>query len=159
MKNTGILATAICCIAICGCSNASPEQNSGSRTFSCTLEDNGCGKTVLADAGRLLWSAGDRIIVNGEISQALEQDRTASATFLVNAPVQAPYTAVYPASAAFSENKLVLPARQQVTEGGFDPAAALMAVLSETETLRFHHLCGYLRINIEYPANCSRGAT
>lgn len=158
MKNTGILATAICCIVICGCSNASPEQNSGSRTFSCTLEDNGCGKTVLADAGSLLWSAGDRIIVNGEISQALEQDRTASATFLVNAPVQAPYTAVYPAS-AFSENKLVLPARQQVTEGGFDPAAALMAVLSETETLRFHHLCGYLRINIEYPANCSRRAT
>lgn len=159
MKNTGILATAICCIAVYGCSNASLEQNSSSRTFSCTLEDNGGGKTVLAEAGSLLWSAGDRIIVNGEISEALEQDRTASATFLVNAPVQAPYTAVYPASAAVSGNGLVLPELQQVKEGGFDPEAALMAVMSENETLRFHHLCGYLRINIEYPANCSRRAT
>ena len=153
MKNTGILATAICCIAVYGCSNATLEQNSSSRTFSCTIEDNGGGKTVLAEAGSLLWSAGDRIIVNGEISEALEQDRTASATFLVNAPVQAPYTAVYPASAAVSGNGLVLPELQQVKEGGFDPEAALMAVMSDNETLRFHHLCGYLRINIEYPDN------
>ena len=159
MKTTKILATAICCIAAYGCSHTPPQQISEGGTFTCTFAENESGKTVIADGGAVLWSSGDRISVNGETSDALTQGNTASATFHINAPVQSPYTAVYPASAVSSGNSVIIPALQNVTEGRFDPAAALMAVRSDTQELRFHHLCGYLRINIEYPENCLRRAT
>ena len=110
----------------------------------------------------ILWSEGDCISVNGSKSEPLSKELSGSreATFTVNASLTVPYTAVYPASAAVSADKVKFASVQTPSEGGFDPAAALMAAYSEKETsLSFSHLCSYLKIIVNYPSDCTRRAT
>lgn len=110
----------------------------------------------------ILWSEGDCIAVNGTASEALAKEDAGSkeATFVVGVTLTAPYTAIYPATAAVSANKVKFASVQTTSEGCYDPAAALMAAYSETATsLSFNHLCSYLKISVNYPSNCTRRAT
>lgn len=118
--------------------------------------------TGLPYAPPILWSEGDCISVNGSESEPLSEELSGSreTTFTVNASLTAPYTAVYPASAAVSADKVKFASVQTPSEGGFDPAAALMAAYSKKETsLSFSHLCSYLKIIVNYPSDCTRRAT
>ncbi len=110
----------------------------------------------------VLWSEGDRISVNGVVSEALTAEEAGQnkADFTVNGEMPAaPYTAIYPSSARVSENSVKFVSAQTPAEAGFDPNAAIMAVQSSGEQLDFHHLAAYLRITVAYPANCTRRAT
>lgn len=110
----------------------------------------------------ILWSEGDCIAVDGTASEALAKEDAGSkeATFMLEGVHQPPYTAIYPATAVVSADKVKFASVQATSEGCYDPAAALMAAYSETETsLSFNHLCAYLKINVNYPSNCTRRAT
>ena len=110
----------------------------------------------------VLWSEGDRISVNGVVSEALTADEAGKnkANFTVKGEMPAaPYTAIYPSSARVSENSVKFVSAQTPAEAGFDPNAAIMAVQSSGEQLDFHHLAAYLRITVAYPENCARRAT
>lgn len=84
------------------------------------------------------WSEGDVVWVNGASSApvAAQYAGTASAV-LELAGVSAPYKAVYPASAARGEGKVVIPSKQSWYQGTYDPAAFLMVGASETESISF----------------------
>lgn len=110
----------------------------------------------------ILWSEGDCIAVNGTTSEALAKEDAGSkeTTFTLEGVHLPPYIAIYPATAAVSADKVKFASEQTTSEGCYDPAAALMAAYSKKETsLNFNHLCAYLKINVNYPSNCTRRAT
>ena len=88
--------------------------------FSARLPD-GCG---------ISWSAGDKICVNGAISEALEEGDIdgAAARFTISVEEAASYTAVFP-SAAFDAGtgEIAFPERQTTIDGGFDPSALIFS--------------------------------
>lgn len=111
-------------------------------------------KTTISDNGdktwSVLWAEDDAISINGESSTSitLSQDRK-SAQFTLPF-INAPYKAIYPASAAQNETTLSVPATQKYVENGIDPASAIMLAYSETasQALAFHHGMAYLKLNI-----------
>ena len=90
----------------------------------------------------VLWSAGDRIAVNGVESDALEASQAGSATaeFTV-AGVSAPYKVVSPASAlsAYADGSatVTIPSEQAYSEGSFDPEAYVMLASATDEMINF----------------------
>ena len=115
---------------------------------------DGDSKTTISDNGdktwSVLWTADDAISVNGQSSNSISlSDDRKSAEFTL--PVMdAPYKAIYPASAAQNETTLSVPATQKYVENGIDPASAIMLAYSETasEALAFHHGMAYLKLNV-----------
>ena len=89
-----------------------------------------------------LWSAGDMIAVNGVTSEPLgsEAAGASKASFTLTG-VQAPFRAVYPASAASNWSDgaatVTIPSRQTWQSGTYDPAAFVMLGSSETESVSF----------------------
>ena len=88
------------------------------------------------------WSEGDVIAVNGVSSQPLGQEYAgASSASFVLAGIEAPYKAVYPASAvsAWSDGgaTVVIPSGQSWQSGTYDPAAFLMTGSSSGSTIAF----------------------
>ena len=88
------------------------------------------------------WSEGDEISVNGVVSQPLgsEYAGAAKAKFELSG-VQAPYKAVYPASAASGYSAgaatVTIPSQQVWSAGTYDPSAFVMLGSSESETISF----------------------
>lgn len=112
-------------------------------------------KTTISDnrdkTWSVLWTADDAISVNGQSSNSISlSDDRKSAEFTL--PVMdAPYKAIYPASAAASAEKLTVPATQNYVEGSIDPSSAIMLAYAETpsQALAFHHAMAYLKINVQ----------
>lgn len=108
-------------------------------------------KTAL-DGVKVLWEVGDQIVVNGVTSKPLTQGG-ASADFEFDAVIDAPFNAVYPASAYVAgsyeagETLVNLPKTQAYVEGSFDPAAALMVGVGEANGVSFSHAVAYLKLN------------
>ena len=84
----------------------------------------------------VLWQAGDRIAVNGAVSDPLGAGGSPSAQFDVPG-VSAPYHAVSPASALTGNETLTIPSEQTYAAGSFDPAAYVMTASSADEELSF----------------------
>ena len=112
-------------------------------------------KTTISDNGdktwSVLWTADDAISVNGQSSNSISlSDDRKSAEFTL--PVMdAPYKAIYPASAAASAEKLTVPATQNYVEGSIDPSSAIMLAYAEnsSQALAFRHAMAYLKINVQ----------
>ena len=88
------------------------------------------------------WSEGDAICVNGVSSQPLGSEYAgASSASFVLAGIEAPYKAVYPASAVSSWSDsgaaVVIPSSQTWQSGTYDPAAFLMTGTSSGSTIAF----------------------
>ena len=88
------------------------------------------------------WSEGDVIAVNGVSSQPLGQEYAgASSASFVLVGIEAPYKAVYPASAVSSWSDsgaaVVIPSSQSWQSGTYDPAAFLMTGSSSGSTIAF----------------------
>ena len=84
----------------------------------------------------VLWQAGDRIAVNGAVSDPLSAGGSPSAQFDVPG-VSAPYHAVSPASALTGNETITIPSEQTYAAGSFDPSAYVMTASSSDETLSF----------------------
>lgn len=159
MKKTTIF---LAIMAILSASCAKEElkettQNNGTVTIKATVPaTDGDSRTSISDNGdktwSVLWTDDDAISVNGKASTSavLSEDRK-SAQFTLPV-IDVPYKAIYPASAASSEEPLTVtvPPIQNYVEGGIDPSSAIMLAYSENaaEGLTFHHAMAYLKLRI-----------
>lgn len=106
-----------------------------------------------------MWSVGDAIVVNGESSSSVEVlDDGKRARFTLPL-IDAPYYAIYPASAYESGSyypnggyygSVRIPDVQKFVSGSFDPDAAIMVGVQENagSEIAFHHSMAYLKIII-----------
>ena len=151
MKKT-ILA-AFCLMGAIACSNELEYQND-SRTV-LTLELPGTTKTVLGDAQDgvrpVLWSKGDKISVNGVVSDPLDvEGDVLKADFVLSGQVSAPYKIIYPAGMVKDAATVTLPAGQKYAEGDNIVSGSMpMAGYSTTESVMMKQVCGILGIRLK----------
>lgn len=151
MKKT-ILA-AFCLMGAIACSNELEYQND-SRTV-LTLELPGTTKTVLGDAQdgvrQVLWCKGDKISVNGVVSDPLDvEGNVLKADFVLSGQVSAPYEIIYPASMVKDAATVTLPAGQKYAEGDNIVSGSMpMAGYSTTESVMMKQVCGILGIRLK----------
>ena len=107
-------------------------------------------RTELQDDQKVLWTAGDKINVNGVESAALElEEAAASAQFTFEGVLQPTYKAVFPSSIYKDATTVTLPAYQTYKEGTFSASASPMAAVSETMSLEFSHLCAVIKLTVK----------
>ena len=151
MKKT-ILA-AFCLMGAIACSNELEYQND-SRTV-LTLELPGTTKTVLGDAQDgvrpVLWCKGDKISVNGVVSDPLDvEGDVLKADFVLSGQVSAPYEIIYPAGMVKDAATVTLPAGQKYAEGDNIVSGSMpMAGYSTTESVMMKQVCGILGIRLK----------
>ena len=151
MKKT-ILA-AFCLMGAIACSNELEYQND-SRTV-LTLELPGATKTVLDDAQDgmrpVLWCKGDKISVNGVVSDPLDVEGNAlTADFVLSEQVSAPYEIIYPAGMVKDAATITLPAGQNYAAGDNIVSGSMpMAGYSTTESVMMKQVCGILGIRLK----------
>ena len=106
----------------------------------------------------LYWSEGDKIAVNGVVSNEVPADAVgaAAATFTLNGTLAYPYHVIYPAPAenveAVAEGcyPVVFPTTQEYKVGNIDGnAAAMYGYAEEGATPTLHHLTGVLRFAVK----------
>lgn len=151
MKKT-ILA-AFCLMGAIACSNELEYQND-SRTV-LTLELPGTTKTVLGDAQDgvrpVLWCKGDKISVNGVVSDPLDvEGDVLKADFVLSGQVSAPYEIIYPAGMVKDAATITLPAGQNYAAGDNIVSGSMpMAGYSDTESVMMKQVCGILGIRLK----------
>lgn len=151
MKKT-ILA-AFCLMGAIACSNELEYQND-SRTV-LTLELPGTTKTVLGDAQDgvrpVLWCKGDKISVNGVVSDPLDvEGDVLKADFVLSGQVSAPYEIIYPAGMVKDAATVTLPAGQKYAEGDNIVSGSMpMAGYSTTGSVMMKQVCGILGIRLK----------
>ncbi len=157
MKKT-ILA-AFCLMWAIACSNELEYQND-SRTV-LTLELPGTTKTVLGDAQDgvrpVLWCKGDKISVNGVVSDPLNvEGDVIKADFVLSKPVSSPYEIIYPAGMVKDAATITLPAGQKYAEGDNIASGSMpMAGYSTTESVMMKQVCGILGIRLKMGAEAN----
>lgn len=151
MKKT-ILA-AFCLMGAIACSNELEYQND-SRTV-LTLELPGTTKTVLGDAQDgvrpVLWCKGDKISVNGVVSDPLDvEGDVLKADFVLSGQVSAPYEIIYPAGMVKDAATVTLPVGQKYAEGDNIVSGSMpMAGYSTTGSVMMKQVCGILGIRLK----------
>ena len=151
MKKT--ILTAFCLMGAIACSNELEYQND-SRTV-LTLELPGTTKTVLGDAQDgvrpVLWCKGDKISVNGVVSDPLNVEGNAlKADFVLSEQVSAPYEIIYPAGMVKDAATITLPAGQNYAAGDNIVSGSMpMAGYSTTESVMMKQVCGILGIRLK----------
>lgn len=158
MKKT-ILA-AFCLMGAIACSNELEYQND-SRTV-LTLELPGTTKTVLGDAQDgvrpVLWCKGDKISVNGVVSDPLDvEGDVLKADFVLSGQVSAPYEIIYPAGMVKDAETVTLPAGQKYAAGDNIVSGSMpMAGYSTTESVMMKQVCGILGIRLKMGTEANR---
>lgn len=151
MKKT-ILA-AFCLMGAIACSNELEYQND-SRTL-LTVELPGTTKTVLGEAQGgvrpVLWCKGDKISVNGVVSDPLDvEGDVLKADFVLSGQVSAPYEIIYPAGMVKDAETVTLPAGQKYAAGDNIVSGSMpMAGYSTTESVMMKQVCGILGIRLK----------
>ena len=131
-----------------------PEGNTDSFILSASLPDTQ-GKTALgtpdgAGNAEILWKTGDRISVNGALSNAVSagDDGKKVVVFTVPGSLSAPYKVLYPGTS--SQNVISLPATQNYVADSFDGAAAAAygtaVQAGEVYKSSLHNFCGLIRL-------------
>lgn len=151
MKKTILAAVGL--IGAIACSNELEYQND-SRTV-LTLELPGTTKTVLGDAQDrvrpVLWCKGDKISVNGVVSDPLDvEGNVLKADFVLSGQVSAPYEIIYPAGMVKDVATITLPAEQNYAAGDNIVSGSMpMAGYSATESVMMKQVCGILGIRLK----------
>ena len=132
-----ILATA------CSKDAQTPESAPAGTVFTATLTP--LSKASI-DPGKVmvLWNPGDRICVNGAVSNALTETAS-SAVFSFEATLAAPYRAIYPAELYKDASNITLPG-----EYGADGLNLALAAFSDKgSNLRFSALTALLQVSVK----------
>ena len=151
MKKT-ILA-AFCLMGAIACSNELEYQNDSCTVL--TLELPGATKTVLGDAQDgvrpVLWCKGDKISVNGVVSDPLDvEGNVLKADFVLSEQVSAPYEIIYPAGMVKDAATVTMPAEQKYAAGDNIVSCSMpMAGYSTTESVMMKQVCGILGIRLK----------
>ncbi len=153
---------------LCACkSDPVPAQPEGVFILSAGLpDDTQVSKTALGTVGavneevKILWKAGDKISVNGNLSEAVSaaDDGESVVEFTVSGSPSAPYRVLYPGNS--STNVLTLPATQNYVANSFDGSAAAtygMATLRNGKySTSLKNFCGIIRFALNGSATLDR---
>ena len=103
----------------------------------------------VGDKCQVLWSAGDKIAVNGIASDAVAEQYvgTTTANFTVT-NVTAPYSIIYPAEAIDNNGQLNLPTFQAYASGSFASGTAVMAGYATDNNIAMKHLLSVIKLTI-----------
>lgn len=99
------------------------------------------------------WSEGDKIVVNGVVSNEADIDagRPSSASFTFSSDVTRPYYVTHPYcnTTKAQQPVVVSPAEQSYTEGSYDRSSVLLCGYSESEgVVALKHISGILRLPV-----------
>lgn len=162
VKQICLMALCGATIALAGCAKDNTTDNiapvAGRTVIDAGIAES---RTTLGESiegtRKVYWSNGDQIAVNGTASAALADvpAQTTSTAFTFDAILNAPYSAVYPASVYADASAVVLPAVQAAANGTFGANAAPMAAYSAEGNggLQFHHLCAVVKLTITADAD------
>lgn len=104
----------------------------------------------VGDKYQVLWSAGDKIAVNGTASEAVAEQYVgkSSAVFTI-ADVTAPYNVIYPANALNAEGQLELATSQAYTAGSFAEGVDVMTGYTATaDMVNLQHMLSFIKLTI-----------
>lgn len=156
MKTLRYIA-ALCCVALASCSEnnldaVKPEEPSNEGIVLTAVIGADTKTTIGEKSGKeytILWTAGDKINVNGEeSSEAVIGTDAKSAKYSFTRVLTAPFSAVYPSSVYKSEGVVTIPSSQSYKAGTFDPSSAVLCAYSGSDaSLTFHHLMAYLKLS------------
>lgn len=153
------------------CNREEPEESlspdGALRTFEAMLESPSGSRTSLVSGGSVVWSEGDQIKLYNAVQtggSAFSADAASAgssfAVFRGNIDGDAPFYAVYPASAGSSFNGselgISLPSVQAYASGTFAQGASPAAAKSSDGAhLQFKNLCGLLCVQLTGSARIS----
>ena len=109
----------------------------------------------VGDTYPIYWSEGDKIVVNGSLSEkvCIDVDDNSRAKFVVNPSPEYPYHITYPYCESTSAEQAVVefPAEQAYTEGTFAPNCVPMCGYAEkkSKTITLKHLASVLRVPVK----------
>ena len=151
-----MVATLVCCI---GCTNEPYEEQMGAQLpqdVVLTVAVQSPSRVVLGDKDAnggysATWSAGDKISVNGYISEeaVISEENGGLAQFEIkNAVLNYPYNVLYPASASSVVN---FAAEQNYVEGSFESGTTPMyaSVSDVNKGINLKHLGAVLKFNLK----------
>lgn len=146
-KITMLFVAAAALLGVTSCNTAAiDEVTLGQTTVTASFADS---RTAL-DGVKTLWSAEDKIEVNGVEFTLTQGAGEATATFASNTPLAAAelYTAKYPAGVS------AIPTTQKAVAGSFDPQAALAEASGvSADNLLFEHRHALLKLALAAPAS------
>ncbi len=148
--------------------NTTIENESAVKVMTFTATQEGDEQSTRAaistsDSKVINWEEGDQISIfdgtNNKQFTLKDGKGTPNATFTGEALESGSYTAVYPyqSTASLSGNdvtNVTLPATQTATDNSFDKNAALMMAQSNSNTLNFKNVVGYVKVKPTF--NCTR---
>ena len=105
---------------------------------------------LVGDKYSVLWSAGDKIAVNGVASEAVAEQYVgkSSAVFTI-ADVTAPYNVIYPANALNENGQLALSNVQEYAAGSFAEGVAVMAgYTASADMVTLNHMLSFIKLTI-----------
>ncbi len=149
MKNISrFLVATLALFGVTSCNTAPVEElNLSTTTVTASFVDS---RTTLSEGVKTLWSAEDKIEVNGVTFTLSAGAGEATATFTSTTPLAAAesYTASYPAGVT------TIAKSQTAVAGSFDPQAALAQATGTTpNNLLFEHRHALLKFALAAPAN------
>ena len=107
------------------------------------------------DTYPVYWSIGDKIVVNGILSEeaVISATNASSAQFSIEGNLQYPYRITYPSTSTTTAEapKVVFPAEQEYAEGSFGNGSAPMCgyVANNAGNITMKHLAGALRFAVK----------
>ncbi len=107
-------------------------------------------------ARKVYWSDGDRVVLNGTVSDALENigEEATSAEFSFDGALTAPYNILYPAEIYTTPGSITLPAVQTWKSGTFDDGMFPMAAYSADGSSPLpEYLCAVVKISVRLAAS------
>lgn len=138
MTNTRTITAAILLASLAmniACTESEPEGIGSSTIFSTGIQKSVSNTRTSLDGLKVIWSEGDRIAVNGQLSTDIDISGDRSVAKFTLPALEPPYVALYPGESYLDTGQyggLALPETQNWTPGSFDPAAALMCAYSDS---------------------------
>ena len=145
MKKNIIMLLAAALFVVAGCKKDDNNAGDGGKMTFTSYLGGGGAKTEIVNGKDMRWTAGDRIVINGQTFESEISEDGTFATF-TGPIVEPPFHAYYPAS-IYRNGSLVLPDVQTYSGtnlSGVNP----MYARSENTTLVFHNICALVKLDL-----------
>ena len=155
MKRLLSLIVAALAVVLVGCVNELANEEYTSSDVTVLTLNIAKTKVALGEKDNtnnypIYWSEGDKISVNGYISEEAlinSEDKSSAQFQFVKVSLQYPYNILYPAS---EDNTVVFAAQQNYVKGTFESGTTPMyATAKAGDALKLNHLSGVLRFNFK----------
>ncbi|MBQ5692687.1 MAG: hypothetical protein IIV72_04480 [Alistipes sp.] len=160
MKKLSIIVGLALVMLTAACSkDATSDINPSLKTLLGVNIDNSQSRTYIGEAEAdgtypVLWSAGDKVLVNGEVV-AVADEFVGKNNLTLEATAAAEYKLAYPAE-LIDGDVLTISEVQEFVEGSFAVGSGVLVGYSKTEDIMLKNLYGYLKFTVANAADVNR---